>query len=233
MADFIKTVIARPTIESVGSRPVLVFRSTPDASWSLLGKRAIDLTGALIGLLILTVPLVVVALTIKLTSPGPVFFRQLRGGRHGKPFMMYKFRSMSTDAEMRRAEFMAFNQMTGPVFKIESDPRVTWIGRILRKTSVDELPQLLNVLRGDMSLVGPRPLPLYEVEKFETTAQRRRLSVAPGLTCLWQISGRNEIKDFSDWVRLDLKYIDNWSLWLDIKILLKTIPVVLLGLGAK
>ena len=205
VADFIKTAIARPTIESVGSRPVLVFRSTPDASWSLLGKRAIDLTGAVIGLLFLVVPLTVVALTIKLTSPGPVFFRQLRGGRHGKPFMMYKFRSMSTDAEMRRAEFMAFNQMSGPVFKIDSDPRVTWIGRILRKTSVDELPQLLNVLRGDMSLVGPRPLPLYEVEKFETTAQRRRLSVSPGLTCLWQISGRNEIKDFSDWVRLDLK----------------------------
>ncbi len=233
VADFVKTSIARPSIESIGSRPVLVFRSTPDASWSLLGKRAIDLAGAIVGLLILAVPLAVVALLVRLTSPGPVFFRQLRGGRHGKPFTMYKFRTMSTDAEMRRAEFLAFNQMSGPVFKIEDDPRVTPIGRILRKMSVDELPQLLNVLRGDMSLVGPRPLPLYEVDKFETTAQRRRLSVQPGLTCLWQISGRNEIKDFSDWVRLDLKYIDNWSLWLDIKILFKTIPVVLLGSGAK
>ena len=233
VADFVKTSIARPSIESIGSRPVLVFRSTPDASWSLLGKRAIDLAGALVGLLILALPLAVVALVVRMTSPGPVFFRQLRGGRHGKPFTMYKFRTMSTDAEMRRAEFLAFNQMSGPVFKIEADPRVTPIGRILRKTSVDELPQLLNVLRGDMSLVGPRPLPLYEVDKFETTAQRRRLSVQPGLTCLWQISGRNEIKDFGDWVRLDLKYIDNWSLWLDIKILLKTIPVVLLGSGAK
>ncbi len=157
----------------------------------------------------------------------------MRGGKHGKPFTMFKFRTMSTDAEMRRAEFLVFNQMSGPVFKVEKDPRVTRLGRFLRKTSIDELPQLLNVLRGEMSLVGPRPLPLYEVDKFETTAQRRRLSVPPGLTCLWQISGRNEIKDFTDWVRLDLKYIDNWSLWLDIKILLKTVPVVLLGFGAK
>ncbi len=233
MADFVKTAIARPTSESVAGRPVLVFRSTPEASWSLLGKRAIDLTGAILGLICVSWLLVLVAAVIKLTSPGPVFFRQLRGGRHGKPFMMFKFRTMSTDAEMRRAEFLAFNQMSGPVFKIERDPRVTAVGRFLRKTSIDELPQLLNVLRGEMSLVGPRPLPLYEVDKFETTAQRRRLSVQPGLTCLWQISGRNEIKNFQDWVKLDLLYIDNWSLWLDIKILFKTVPVVLLGLGAK
>ena len=233
VADFVKTAIARPTFETIGDRPMLVFRSTPEASWELLGKRVIDFTGALIGLIVLAVPLLLVALLIKLTSPGPVLFRQLRGGKHGKPFTMFKFRTMSTDAEMRRAEFLAFNQMSGPVFKVQNDPRVTAPGRLLRKLSVDELPQLVNVLRGEMSLVGPRPLPLYEVDKFETTAQRRRLSVAPGLTCLWQISGRNEIKDFTDWVRLDLKYIDNWSLWLDIKILLKTIPVVVLGFGAK
>lgn len=233
VADFVQTAIARPTFESLGNRPMLVFRSTPDASWALLGKRLIDLFGASVGLILLCLPIALVALAVRLTSPGPIFFRQLRGGRHGKPFTMFKFRTMSTDAEMRRAEFEAFNQMSGPVFKIEGDPRITKIGRFLRKTSVDELPQLLNVFRGEMSLVGPRPLPLYEVEKFETTAQRRRLSVAPGLTCLWQISGRNEIKNFQDWVKLDLKYIDNWSLWLDIKILLKTIPVVLLGFGAK
>ena len=233
VADFVKTAIARPTFETIGDRPMLVFRSTPEASWELLGKRAIDLTGATLGLIVLCVPLTLVALLIKLSSPGPVLFRQLRGGKHGKPFTMFKFRSMSTDAEMRRAEFMIFNQMNGPVFKVENDPRVTPLGRFMRRTSIDELPQLINVWRGEMSLVGPRPLPLYEVDKFETTAQRRRLSVAPGLTCLWQISGRNEIKDFTDWVRLDLKYIDNWSLWLDIKILFKTIPVVLLGLGAK
>ena len=233
VADFVKTAIAKPSIEAVGGRPVLVFRSTPDASWELLGKRAIDFTAAFLGLLMLALPLALVALVIKLTSPGPALFTQLRGGRYGKPFTMYKFRSMRTDAEMRRAEFQVFNQMSGPVFKLDNDPRVTPFGRFIRKLSIDELPQLFNVLRGDMSLVGPRPLPLYEVEKFETTAQRRRLSVQPGLTCLWQISGRNEIKDFQDWVKLDLKYIDNWSLWLDIKILLKTIPVVLLGSGAK
>ncbi len=233
VADFIKTAIAKPSIEAVGGRPVLVFRSTPDASWALIGKRAIDATAALVGLIVLAVPLAAVAIIVKLTSPGPAFFTQLRGGRYGKPFTMYKFRSMRTDAEMRRAEFQVFNQMSGPVFKLDDDPRVTAFGRFIRKLSIDELPQLFNVLRGDMSLVGPRPLPLYEVEKFETTAQRRRLSVQPGLTCLWQISGRNEIKDFQDWVKLDLTYIDNWSLWLDIKILLKTIPVVLLGSGAK
>ena len=146
---------------------------------------------------------------------------------------MYKFRSMIDDAEMRRAELEPFNQMSGPVFKVESDPRITRIGRWLRRTSFDELPQLWNVLVGDMSLVGPRPLPLYEVEKFENTAQRRRLSVRPGLTCLWQISGRNQVRDFRDWVRLDLEYIDNWSLWLDLKILWRTVPVVLVGTGAR
>jgi lipopolysaccharide/colanic/teichoic acid biosynthesis glycosyltransferase len=146
---------------------------------------------------------------------------------------MLKFRSMRNDAEMRRAELEPFNQMSGPVFKVEDDPRVTRIGHWLRKTSMDELPQLLNVLSGDMSLVGPRPLPIYEVERFENSAQRRRLSVKPGLTCLWQISGRNQVKDFRDWVRLDLDYIDRWSLGLDLKILLRTIPTVLSGLGAK
>ena len=149
---------------------------------------------------------------IRMTSPGPIIFKQRRAGKHGKPFVMYKFRSMSNDAEMRRAELEPFNQMSGPVFKVDADPRITPFGRWLRRTSIDELPQLVNVLLGDMSLVGPRPLPLYEVEKFENTAQRRRLSVKPGLTCLWQISGRNQVKDFKDWVKLDLDYIDRWSL---------------------
>jgi exopolysaccharide biosynthesis polyprenyl glycosylphosphotransferase len=233
LADFVKTAIAHATFEVMGDRPMLVFRSTPEASWALVGKRAIDLVGATLGLILCSWVIVVAIIAVKLTSSGPVFFRQLRGGRYGKPFMMLKFRTMSTDAEMRRAEFLAFNQMSGPVFKIDDDPRVTRVGRFLRKTSIDELPQLVNVLRGEMSLVGPRPLPLYEVDKFETPAQRRRLSVSPGLTCLWQISGRNEIKSFHDWVNLDLLYIDTWSLWLDIKILLKTIPVVLLGFGAR
>jgi lipopolysaccharide/colanic/teichoic acid biosynthesis glycosyltransferase len=140
---------------------------------------------------------------------------------------------METDAEQRKHEIAAMNEMSGPVFKVTNDPRVTPIGRVLRKFSIDECPQLLNVLRGEMSLVGPRPLPVEEVKRFDDLAHRRRLSVRPGLTCLWQVSGRNDVSDFKDWVRLDLEYIDNWSLWLDLKILCRTIPVVLLAKGAK
>lgn len=212
---------------------MLVFRSTPDVSWALLIKATIDRVGAFLVLMIFAVPIMLIALGIRLTSGGPVIFRQKRAGRFGKPFVMYKFRSMSNDAEMRRVELEPFNQMHGPVFKVEHDPRITPFGKWLRRTSLDELPQLVNVLLGDMSLVGPRPLPVYEVERFENSAQRRRLSVKPGLTCLWQISGRNQVKDFRDWVRLDLDYIDRWSLGLDLKILLRTIPAVISGLGAK
>jgi exopolysaccharide biosynthesis polyprenyl glycosylphosphotransferase len=233
VADFIQTSIAKPDFDALAGRPMLVFRSTPEVSWALLVKATIDRVGAALSLLVMAVPMAIVALIISITSHGPVIFRQRRAGRFGKPFVMYKFRSMADDAEMRRAELEPFNQMHGPVFKVESDPRVTPFGRWLRRTSFDELPQLVNVLMGDMSLVGPRPLPLYEVEKFEDTAQRRRLSVKPGLTCLWQISGRNQVRDFRDWVRLDLDYIDRWSLALDFKILLRTIPAVILGLGAK
>ena len=146
---------------------------------------------------------------------------------------MYKFRSMVTNAEQRKQELEVFNEMTGPVFKITNDPRITPLGRFLRKYSIDELPQLFNVLRGDMSLVGPRPLPVEETHRFSDLAHRRRLSVKPGLTCLWQIEGRSNVLDFADWVRLDLEYIDNWSIWLDIKILFRTIPVVVRGSGAK
>ena len=233
VADFIQTSIAKPDFDAFAGRPMLVFRSTPEVSWALLIKDIFDRVVAFITLVVMAIPMGIAALIIRVTSPGPVIFRQRRAGRFGKPFVMYKFRSMTDDAEMRRAELEPFNQMTGPVFKVESDPRITRFGRWLRRTSFDELPQLLNVLMGDMSLVGPRPLPLYEVEKFENTAQRRRLSVKPGLTCLWQISGRNQVRDFQDWVRLDLDYIDRWSLALDFKILLRTIPAVILGLGAK
>jgi exopolysaccharide biosynthesis polyprenyl glycosylphosphotransferase len=233
VANFIQTSIAKPDFDAFAGRPMLVFRSTPEVSWALLIKDVIDRVGALILLAVVAIPIAVVALTIRSTSKGPVIFRQRRAGRFGKPFVMYKLRSMADDAEMRRVELEPFNQMHGPVFKVESDPRITPFGRWLRRTSFDELPQLVNVLMGDMSLVGPRPLPLYEVEKFENTAQRRRLSVKPGLTCLWQISGRNQMRDFRDWVRLDLDYIDRWSLGLDLKILLRTIPAVILGSGAK
>jgi exopolysaccharide biosynthesis polyprenyl glycosylphosphotransferase len=233
VADFIQTSIAKPDFDAFAGRPMLVFRSTPEVSWALLIKDIFDRVVALIVLLLMAIPMGIAAIIIRLTTPGPVIFRQRRAGKHGKPFVMYKFRSMTDDAEMRRAELEPFNQMSGPVFKVESDPRITRFGRWLRRTSFDELPQLVNVLMGDMSLVGPRPLPLYEVEKFENTAQRRRLSVKPGLTCLWQISGRNQVRDFQDWVKLDLDYIDRWSLALDFKILLRTIPAVILGLGAK
>lgn len=233
MADFIRTTIARPDFDTLAGRPVLVIRTTPALSWALLIKDLIDRIGALIALLILAPLFLVIAALVKWGSKGPILFRQARGGLHGRPFTMYKFRTMVTDAAMQQEELQKFNQMSGPVFKMEKDPRVTPIGKFLRKTSLDELPQFFNVLRGEMSLVGPRPLPLYEVEKFETTAQRRRLSMKPGLTCLWQVSGRNDVKNFEQWVKLDLEYIDNWSLWLDLRILLKTLPVVLVGTGAK
>ncbi len=233
IADFIRTSIARAGFDMFGSQPMLVFRSTPDLSWELASKRTIDFIGALIGLTFLSPLLLIVGAAVKMTSPGPVIFSQMRCGRHGKPFRMFKFRSMYTDAEQRRQELENFNQMSGPVFKLDNDPRITPLGRWLRKYSVDELPQLFNVLTGQMSLVGPRPLPTYEVENFSNPAQRRRLSVKPGLTCLWQIYGRNDVREFQTWVKLDLEYIDNWSIWLDLKILFRTIPAVLLAQGAK
>jgi exopolysaccharide biosynthesis polyprenyl glycosylphosphotransferase len=231
-ADFVRASIARPTFDSLGATPMLIFRVTPDLSWALLVKAAIDRVGAFLGLLLLAPFLVLVALIVKITSPGPVIFKQQRAGQHGRPFTMYKFRSMRTGAEMEQDELKAFNQMSGPVFKVEKDPRITPFGRWLRRTSLDEFPQLVNVLFGQMSLVGPRPLPIYEVDNFALTAHRRRLSMKPGLTCLWQIGGRNMVRDFNDWVKMDVEYIDNWSLGLDVMILLRTVPVVLFGKGA-
>lgn len=232
VAEFFKTSIAEASLDEFHGRPILVFRSTPAISWQLLVKRIIDFAGSLC-LLVLTLPIMVLtALTIKITSPGPILFRQIRSGLHGRKFTMYKFRSMVTNAEMLKSELQMYNEMKGPVFKLTKDPRVTPFGRLIRKWSIDELPQLFNVLRGHMSLVGPRPLPVYETDQFDNPSQRRRLSVKPGLTCLWQISGRNNI-DFHDWIKLDLKYIDNWSIWLDLKILIQTVPVVIRGVGAK
>lgn len=233
VADFFNTQISRTSFDDFCGRPVLVFRTAPEASWQSVLKQAIDFLGALVLLLITGIPLAMVALLIKITSPGPILFRQQRSGLNGRPFTIFKFRTMVTDAEQRRHELESMNEMTGPVFKMTRDPRITPIGKILRKFSIDEFPQLFNVLRGEMSLVGPRPLPVDEVRRFHDFAHRRRLSVKPGLTCLWQISGRNDVKDFNDWVRLDLQYIDNWSIWLDLKILCQTIPVVLTGSGAK
>jgi len=233
VADFFHTEISRPTFDDFSGRPIIVFRSAPDTSWQSMFKSVLDFVGAFVGLVVLSLVMIPVAIIIKLTSRGPVMFCQQRAGLNGSPFKMYKFRTMVTNAEQMKQELTTLNEMTGPVFKITKDPRVTPIGKWLRKSSVDEFPQLFNVLRGEMSLVGPRPLPVDEVKRFDDVAHRRRLSVKPGLTCLWQISGRNQINDFREWVRLDLQYIDNWSLWLDFKIILRTIPVVLFGRGAK
>jgi exopolysaccharide biosynthesis polyprenyl glycosylphosphotransferase len=232
-ADFFAPQIARASLDEMFGQPLIVFRSAPETSWQMLAKLTLDFFGALAALLVFALPMLVIALLIKLTSPGPVFFRQQRSGLNGAPFSIFKFRTMTTNAEQFQHELAAMNEMTGPVFKVTNDPRVTPLGRILRRYSLDELPQFFNILRGEMSLVGPRPLPVDEVRRFNDLAHRRRLSVKPGLTCLWQVSGRNKITDFKEWVRLDLEYIDNWSIWLDLLILLRTIPVVLLGTGAK
>lgn len=235
VADFFGTQIARASLDEWLGHPLLVFRTAPETSWQSLVKTLMDFFGALFLLVSLTVIPVIpaIALAIKLASPGPVFFRQKRSGLNGAPFTLYKFRTMVTNAEQFKHELEAMNEMRGPVFKVTNDPRVTRIGKWLRRYSLDELPQLFNVLRGEMSLVGPRPLPVDEVRRFNDLAHRRRLSVKPGITCLWQISGRNQIADFKEWVRLDLEYIDNWSLWLDLKILLRTIPAVFAGTGAR
>ncbi|MCK6550082.1 sugar transferase [Myxococcota bacterium] len=210
--------------------PLLGLRRTPTNEALLFVKRLMDIFGALVALTLASPVMIAVAIGIKLSSKGPVMFRQIRSGRNGRTFTMYKFRSMVQDAEARRAQLLHLNEMSGPVFKITRDPRVTRIGAFIRKTSLDELPQLFNILFGDMSLVGPRPPLPSEVKQYKPW-QRRRLSVKPGLTGLWQVSGRNNI-DFEQWMALDLRYIDNWSLWLDLKILLKTFPAVVLRSGA-
>jgi exopolysaccharide biosynthesis polyprenyl glycosylphosphotransferase len=229
--NFFPHSIARMELHQFQGFPLLSFSTTPTNEALLLIRRILDV--ALAGfLLVVTLPVsVLTAILIKLTSPGPVLFKQERCGLNGRPFVMYKFRSMVGNAEQLRFELDALNEMDGPVFKSSRDPRITLIGKIIRRFSIDELPQLYNVLRGDMSLVGPRPPLPQEVARYERW-QRRRLSMKPGITCLWQISGRNEVS-FDDWMKLDLTYIDNWSLLLDLKILLKTVPVVLLGRGAK
>jgi len=235
VADFFATQISRTSFDELAGRPLLIFRSTPESSWHGVAKMSLDFFGGTMLLIVLTVIPVIplIALLIKLTSPGPVLFRQQRSGLNGRPFTLYKFSTMVTNAEQSKHELEAMNEMSGPVFKLAKDPRVTPVGKFLRKYSLDELPQLWNVMRGEMSLVGPRPLPVDEVRRFSDLAHRRRLSVKPGLTCLWQVSGRNQISDFRDWVRLDLEYIDNWSLWLDLRILLLTIPAVFRGTGAR
>ncbi|MDB4474113.1 sugar transferase [Opitutaceae bacterium] len=223
----------RLAVDDFGGEPVLYIRAQEASPIALSVKQALDyLLAAILGV-VLSPFILVIALAVKITSRGPVLFLQTRGGKNGREFSMLKFRTMRVGAEAEKAELAAQNEMKGPVFKMSNDPRVTWFGRILRRHSLDELPQLWNVLRGEMSLVGPRPLPVSEVQAISEGADRRRLSVKPGLTGLWQISGRSDLADFSDWVRLDLTYIDQWSLWLDAKILLATVPVAILGRGSR
>jgi lipopolysaccharide/colanic/teichoic acid biosynthesis glycosyltransferase len=196
-----------------------------------LWKRALDLVGGTLALILLAPVFLILTLTIRLASPGPAIFRQLRRGRGGRPFVMYKFRSMIEEAESLKAELLPLSEQDGPAFKIKCDPRVTRLGQFLRKTSLDELPQLWNVLRGEMSLVGPRPLPCSESDAC-LAWQRCRLDATPGLTCIWQVRGRSQVT-FNDWVRMDLQYIQRRSFWQDLKILVATIPAVLLRRGAQ
>jgi exopolysaccharide biosynthesis polyprenyl glycosylphosphotransferase len=229
-ADMFQSMVANPRYAAQGDRAFVAMQVTPDG-YRLVIKRAIDLIGAAAGLLILAPLMLIVAAAIKLTSPGRVVYAQDRCGLNKRPFRMYKFRSMYADADKLQGSLEARNEAAGPVFKIRDDPRITPLGRLLRKSSLDELPQFWNVLRGDMSLVGPRPLPWRDVHRITRPADMRRFSMRPGLTCLWQVRGRSKI-DFTRWVELDLEYIDNWSLSLDAQILVRTIPAVLSGDGA-
>jgi len=227
-ADIFPRSLARPWARGIG---LVVARKVVADDYRLWAKRVIDVCGALVGLAVLSPVMLAAATAIKLTSDGPILFTQERFGFNRRRLRMYKFRTMVTDAEARQAELEALNQAKGPVFKIRNDPRVTRVGRFLRKTSIDELPQLLNVLRGEMSLVGPRPLPVRDVSRFTEASLMRRFSAKPGLTCLWQISGRSETS-FDRWIEQDLEYIDQWSLALDLQILAKTVPIVMKGSGA-
>ncbi len=222
-------MLSRTQVEDFeGDQVVTFFRE--NLLFHLFVKRLMDFAGSALLLVLLSPLLLVTAAAVKFTSPGPVFFGQERVGMNKRRFRLLKFRSMVADAENRKTELAHLNEMDGPVFKIRKDPRVTRVGAILRKFSIDELPQLINVLRGEMSLVGPRP-PLWSEVDLYDWSDRRRLSIKPGITCLWQVSGRNDLT-FEEWMTLDRKYIDNWSVWLDLKILLMTIPVVLRGKGA-
>jgi exopolysaccharide biosynthesis polyprenyl glycosylphosphotransferase len=223
--------IAKSLVDEIDGVPIVTIRSGPQENWQLGLKLLLDLVGSA-ALLVLLLPLfAVVALLIRLDSPGPIFFYQERVGLNKRRFRLVKFRTMFDGANQQQQQLEHLNEADGPVFKIRSDPRVTRLGKLLRRYSIDELPQLFNVLKQDMSLVGPRPLPVRDVERIDKQGHKRRFSVKPGITCLWQVNGRSDVS-FDHWVRLDLEYIDSWSLGLDMRILLKTIPAVVKGSGA-
>jgi exopolysaccharide biosynthesis polyprenyl glycosylphosphotransferase len=230
LSDVFQLSLARPRFEPDENAPAVSLKVVQDG-YRLVVKRCIDILGAIVGLTFFGPLMLAIAAAIKLTSPGPVLFTQERYGLHKRRFRMFKFRTMVPDAETRQGELESCNEAQGPVFKIRNDPRITPIGRILRRASLDELPQCFNVLRGEMSLVGPRPLPKRDVSRFDNASLMRRFSVKPGLTCLWQVNGRSNT-DFDHWIALDFKYIDEWSLLLDVAILARTVPAVIRGSGA-
>lgn len=232
LLDLYDLKLSKTYLSYVGSVPMLTFHTVTLNEGQMLVKRMMDIAGALVGLVITGIVTLVLAPVIKLDSPGPVFFRQQRVGQNGRIFWCYKFRSMYRDAEERMEELKGKNEMSGAVFKMKDDPRITRVGKFLRRTSLDELPQFYNVLKGDMSLVGTRPPTVDEVLSYEAY-HRRRLSIKPGITGLWQVSGRNDIKDFEEIYQLDIKYIDTWSIALDIKIIAKTFAVVVSRNGAQ
>jgi len=229
--DLFDAPLARVESEQFEDLSILTIFTGRGSPLSMLVKRMVDLAVSAAALAALAPLLALIALAVRLDSPGPVLFRQVRVGHNRRRFRVWKFRTMTADAEARQPELEARNQVRGAAFKIHDDPRVTRLGRGLRRASLDELPQLVNVLRGQMSLVGPRPLPVRDVERLSQDWQRRRFSVRPGLTCLWQSGGRHRLA-FDEWMRLDLDYIDNWSLLLDLKILLRTVPALWSGAGA-
>lgn len=231
MSDVFDFQVARMRASLVGGVPLLSFEPVAQHELSLLVKRVFDVFAVVLALPVLLPLFAILALAVKLDSPGPVFFVQRRVGLRKRLFPMLKFRSMVVDAEAKLKDIEHLNEAEGPIFKIARDPRVTRVGAVMRKTSLDELPQLINVLLGHMTLVGPRPMSVRDVELFDRGIQRKRFSVRPGLTCLWQVSGRSNLP-FEKWLELDLAYIDNWSLGLDFKILMKTVPVILKGEGA-
>ncbi len=228
--NFFPHKLSRLSFEEMDGIPVLGFDTVPTHAWALAIKRAFDVVLSGVALVLLAPLFALVAAAVKMSSPGPVLFRQRRVGLNGREFWFLKFRSMVLNAEAQRSSLAVHNEADGPVFKIRHDPRLTAVGAALRKTSLDELPQLWHVFAGEMSIVGPRPPIPSEVAQYKRW-QRRRLSMKPGLTCFWQVSGRSEI-GFEEWMQLDLRYIDSWSLWLDLKLVLRTIPAVLLGRGA-
>lgn len=231
LSNIFDVKLARARVDEMEGDAFITHYTGVIEGWPVVMKRFLDFSVAVVALIVVSPVMVLAAVMIKITSPGPVLFKQKRIGRNKRKFTIYKFRSMTADAEEKMGQLEHLNEVSGPVFKIKQDPRITTVGKFLRRTSIDELPQLFNVLRGDMSLVGPRPLPVRDYEGFSQDWHCRRFSVRPGITCLWQVNGRSSIP-FEQWMELDMQYIDKWSFWLDVKILAKTIPAVMKGLGA-